>query len=417
MAFFTGVSHPLTYTSSGGAAAEDDAALERRIELMHRCGVEWILCDVPFPFDGAPATPSADYLSFKKLIARWKASGFSVLGVTPYPAGFADGWNADVGTPGSERFLRAYHDACRFLASELADTVSAWLIANQLNLERFRRPLTERQAISFVVAGGVGVKAGNPRALVGVNMFGFDKSALAMYARLYPNQRIDFDYVGSNGFFGTFDPGGPESWHEKLAILKGITKKPVIVLECGYPSRGDVMAPEEHTGGLVHHELKKLPFAWGSGHTPQIQAEYLQRVFWTLRNTPDVLGAFWFCWTDRPQCWNCGQPDCPAGTAHGLVDLQQKPKPAFEAFARAARGEFEPASLYPDEEALASNDTSVLKERLSTALARGASLEGEIAYLRKSLLLSRERTRRAERPTFARMLSWLLRDGNGPGLE
>jgi len=404
---FFGVSHPLDYTARGGAREESDEAFAARMQMMRACGIQRILCDVPFPFAGEVGTVSETFTGFKTLIDKWHDAGFDVLGVTPYPAGFEDGWDESGGEPGSDAFYATYERACEFLARELAGGVGTWLIANQLNLDRFRRPLDEDGAIHFMLAGGAGVKRGSPSALVGVNMFGFDAGALRMYAKLYPNPRVEFDYVGSNGFFGTFDPGGPEQWHGKLAILRAITRKPVIVLECGYVSRGEVMVPQERAGPKTHHELKKLPHVWGSGHTPEEQARYLERVFWAFKNTPDLLGAFWFAWTDRPKCWNCGQSDCPAGTANGLIDLDGNPKPAYHAFARAARGEFDLAALYPEEPTLACDDTEALRTRLAAALGRIDSLQGELAYLERALDLSRKRVKKAERPIAFRALDWL----------
>ena len=50
---FFGVSHPLDYTSNGGVAAESDDRFAARMKLMRECGIERILCDIPFPFSGA----------------------------------------------------------------------------------------------------------------------------------------------------------------------------------------------------------------------------------------------------------------------------------------------------------------------------------------------------------------------------
>lgn len=392
MGFYLGVSHPLRYTDEGDVAREDEGRLARRLALMRACGVGWILCDMPFPFEGGSGgarfkTTTEAFRHFVELVSRWTDAGFKVLGVSPYPAGFEGGWKVDLGKPGSSRFLRTYGEACRFLAQEFGGAVSAWLVANQLNLERFRRPLTEKQALAFLKRGGAGLKRGNPSALVGVNMFGFGESALRMYSALYPNDEVDFDYVGTNGFFGTFDPGGPTEWHGKLALLGETTGKPVIVLEFGYASAGDVMVPAERASGRTHHEFKKLPHVWRLGHTPENQAAYLEEAFWIFTNTPSVLGAFWFSWSDREKCWNCGQADCPAGTANGLVDVNEEPKPAYLAFARVARGEFDPRSLYPDEPALREAGPEELRLEIARRIVRNEALRAEAEYLRGVLRL------------------------------
>jgi hypothetical protein len=380
---FAGVSHPLDYTDDGGVREEPPERLAMRLEAMRRAGVQWILCDVPFPFEDRIGRTSAAYAGFAGLIASWNAAGFKVLGVTPYPAGFAAGWKIDAGRPGSRRFMKTYEEACRFLARELAPGVSTWLVANQLNLERFRRPLSERQALEFAARGGAGLKSGSPSAQVGVNMFGFDEAALRMYAALYPNRAVEFDYVGTNGFFGTFDPGGPREWVPKLALLRALTARPAIVLECGFASRGEVMVPAERASGVTHHVLKKLPHVWGAGHTPEVQARYLEEAFWVFSCVPGVLGAFWFCWSDRRTCWNCGQADCPAGTSNGLVDVDENPKPAYEAFARASRGSFDAGVVLAADPAPADDDPARARLGAARLAVEAEALRRELAELRR----------------------------------
>ena len=409
MSCFLGVSHPLRYTSLGDVAPEDDQVLEERIDLMRRAGVEWILCDIPFPFEGAVGRASPAFRNFAAVLDRWHGAGFKVLGVTPYPAGFEEGWKIEAGRPGSRGFLDIYEEVCRFVAAEYAETVGAWVIGNQLNLERFRRPMTEAEALELMKRGGAGVKRGNAEALAGVNMFGFDRTALRMYSRLYPNDAVEFDYVGTNGFFGTFDPGGPDTWHEKLALLKELTGRPIIVLECGYPSRGECMTDDERASGRTHHEYGKLPYVWRDAHSPEEQAAYLERAFWILTGSPDVKGAFWFSWFDRPKCWNCGRADCPAGTANGLVDLDEKPKPAYHAFGRVARGEFDVRALYPEEPAFSHSEASRRDTAIARKLLESDRLRAEVACLRRIISSRDARLERMRASLPFRLLRFLMR--------
>jgi hypothetical protein len=408
MSCFIGVSHPLRYTTGGDVAREEDDAVEARIDLMQRAGVEWVLCDVPFPFEGAVGRASDAFRSFGELLDRWRGAGLKVLGVTPYPAGFEEGWKIDAGRPGGAKSLPIYEEACRFLAAEYAETVGAWVIGNQLNLERFRRPMTEAEALELMKRGGAGVKRGNPDALTGVNMFGFDNAALRMYSRLYPNDSVEFDYVGTNGFFGTFDPGGADTWHEKLALLKEMTGRPVIVLEFGYPSRGECMTEDERASGRTHHEFGKLPFVWREGHLPEEQAAYLERAFWIFTGSPDVKGAFWFSWFDRARCWNCGGTECPAGTANGLVDVNEKPKPAYHAFGRVARGEFDVRALYPDEPAFSDGRVGEEAVALARRFLDNERLRAEAACLRQMLGSRDARLEKLRASPGFRMLRFLM---------
>ena len=316
MKFFMGVCHP-----------------RQRLDLMQQAGVEWVRCDVPFPFEDKVGNVSQKFRNFTEQVHTWNRAGFRVMGITPYPRG----WNVDAGTSGSSHFLHVYEEACKFMAQEFGDIVQGWQISNELNLESFRHPLTEEQALAFAKQGGSGVRRGNTSALVGVNMAGFGKSALRMYSELYPNNDVEFDYIGTDGYFGSWEAGGPESWHEKLALLHEKTGKPIIIQEFGYASKGDVMTPEERTAGKSPHELKKWGHAWCDGHTPEVQAAYLEETYRIFIDTSTVLGAIWYCWSDHEKCWNCGAPDCPCETAWGLVDVNEVPKPAYYAFSHVAK--------------------------------------------------------------------------------
>ena len=316
MDFFIGVCHP-----------------RKRLDLMNQAGVQWLRCDVPFPFEDKVGNVSQHFKDFHNQVSIWNKAGFKVMGVTPYPRG----WKLDAGETGGTKFLEIYKEACRFMAQELGDMVPGWQISNELNLELFRHPLTEEQAIAFAKYGGAGIRQGNASALVGVNMAGFGESALRMYAELYPNNEVEFSYVGTDGYFGSWEDGGPDDWHEKLAILHEKTGKPIIVQEFGYASKGEVSTPEEKASGKDNHELKKWSYAWREGHTPDVQAEYLEETYSIFMKTPTVLGAIWYCWSDHEKCWNCGAEDCPCETAWGLVDVNEVPKPAYHAFSRIAK--------------------------------------------------------------------------------
>lgn len=319
MSFFMGICHP-----------------RKRLDLMSEAGVQWVRSDVPFPFDGKVGDVSQGFRSFAGRVSEWNKAGFKVMGITPYPRG----WKVEAGAPGSSEFLEVYEEACRFLAEELGEMVAGWQISNELNLEQFRHPLTEEQALDFAKYGAAGVKKGNPSSLMGVNMAGFGESALRMYAELYPKKgkpAVEFDYVGTDGYFGSWQEGGPDNWHHELDLLHKETGKPIIIQEFGYASSGDVMTPAERASGKNPHELKKWAHSWDAGHTPEVQAAYLEETYRIFMDTPTVLGAIWYCWSDHERCWNCGAADCPCETAWGLVDVDEVPKPAYYAFKRMNR--------------------------------------------------------------------------------
>lgn len=68
---------------------------------------------------------------------------------------------------------------------------------------------------------------------------------------------------------------------------------------------------------------------WGKGHTPEAQADYVIRCQEIFAQHPNVIGNFFFRWSDAETCWQCGEPDCPAECAWGCVDTHENPKPAY----------------------------------------------------------------------------------------
>jgi len=300
----------------------------QRLDMIKAAGIDWVRSDVPFPWAGDEGEISDRYKQFCAAAAKWHQAGLKAMGITPYPRD----WQVPAGEPGSSEFLDLYRRACEFLARNLRGTVDGWQICNELNLPDFRRPLTEEQAIAYAKAGGAGVRVGNPGALVGVNMAGFGASAMRMYEALYPNEAVDFDYIGTDGYFGSWEPGGPESWPEKLDRLHAIAGVPIIIQEFGYSSAGGLLTEEERASGADFHKAKKWGYAWGGGHTPGVQAEYVRQILPVFARHAQVKGAFFYCWSDHERCWQCGEPDCPCETAWGLVTVDEKPKPAYFAF-------------------------------------------------------------------------------------
>ena len=69
----------------------------------------------------------------------------------------------------------------------------------------------------------------------------------------------------------------------------------------------------------------------GKGHTPEEQARYISECLPVFAEHPDVIGNFFFRWSDAPFCWQCGEANCPAECEWGCVDCDQKPKPAYYA--------------------------------------------------------------------------------------
>ncbi len=322
------------------------------VEQMREAGIGWIRLDFGFPFSGRIGGELTEqYMHQRQDAADIAGKGLNVMGVTPL-AGVAvrkrsrggrmtlkwENWLPEwCGEPGSEKFLRMYEEACAWLGEDLKRFVRAWQVTNEQDIEQFAGPLNPRQACALIVHGARGLKSADPSLLVGQNPAGADK-AYYFYGRLYGEDDGLLDYCGIDGYYGTWAPGGPDAWAGRIAELHALTGRKVLINEWGFSSAGKAMSARDKASGRSVCELQKWGHTWGAGHTPEGQAEFVKGAFKAFRSQRDaLLGAFFYRWEDQERCWQCGQEDCPAETAWGLVDIDGRPKPSLRAFANGVR--------------------------------------------------------------------------------
>lgn len=351
--------------------------LRRRVDLFRDAGLGWARLPMDSWFE--PGTDRPDRKAFRALRETYRPyieAGTRFVGISPNPKALA------IGDVGSKAWFRTFREACRVAASELGDVIPAWQIGNELNNYVFRQPMkTNADAAQFIAECGQGLREGDSSALLGVNMAGFGPGALDLYERVYGSQSVcQLDYVGADGYFGSWSTGGPKDWYEKLDLLDRLGHgRPIVIHEFGFGGSGEVRQPDDllrfvqsrgyasvadvaarpgpfldsvapkiraymaslpsefflpELQGIGVHVLKKWPYTWGSGHSPETQAVYLEQTLQIFLSDARVTGVFIYCWSDHETCWFCGEPDCPLETAWGLVDTRENPKPAYWAVKR-----------------------------------------------------------------------------------
>ncbi len=320
--------------------------------LMREAGIGWVRQDFSVPFeDRLYGDVTQKYREETAQAEAWRGKGLEVMGVSPLPGigtyapdvqgrmqlawrDLLPGW---FGEPGTGRFLRSYEASCAWMAHDLRGVVTAWQVANELDVRQFAGPLDLRQACELVVAGARGLKTADPSLFVGPNTGG-SPEAHFLYGRLYPAGDGPIDYCGVDQYYGTWQPGGPDLWGERIAGLARLTGAPILVNEWGFSSAGEVMTEEERRSGGPNCQRRKWRHSWGTGHTPEGQAEFVRVAFEAFLSQRQALaGVFFYRWEDQKQCWQCGSPDCPVETRWGLVDLDGKPKPSYSAFREGVR--------------------------------------------------------------------------------
>jgi hypothetical protein len=313
--------------------------------LIKAAGIGWIRQDFPFPFAERIGGTLADgYMKAKAEAQGWAAKGMRLMGVTPLHG--VGGYKADVsgkyqfiwndflpaymGGLNSEEFSRNYQELCAFLAADLIGIVQMWQISNELNIPMFAGPLSYYNGCELILHGAMGLKQSDPSLIVGPNS-ALPNMRYYFYGRLYADPRATYlDYVGIDGYYGTWDPGSPQSWDTALTELYDLTRVPMLVNEWGYSSAGGMMSVEHSQSSIPECQVKQWRHAWGEGHTPASQAAFVRDTMGIFhKHRKHLLGAFFYRWEDQEACWQCGSPDCPVETAWGLVDRQGQPKPSF----------------------------------------------------------------------------------------
>lgn len=319
--------------------------------LMKEAGIQWVRAGFHFPFsDQIGGNLTEDYQKDKTEAAAWIARGFKVMGTTPMlgigtnqPDAqgkkhlvWQDGLPAWLGKPGTQQYFQQYAEVCAFLAHDLRGVVPAWQIGNELDVPQFAGPLNLEQACELVLQSAVALKSVDHSLLVGTNAAGAPYSYY-QFGRLYHDPRIQLDYCGIDQYYGSWQDGGPNLWSARIAELYAVTQTPVFVNEWGFSSAGAAMTPEEKHSvtfeGTAPCEYKRWLYTWSSGHTRENQAEYIRQAMdCFIEHRDKLLGICFYRWEDQPTCWQCGSSDCPMETAWGLVDMDNKPKPAFYEF-------------------------------------------------------------------------------------
>ncbi len=323
------------------------------LDMLKAAGIEWVREGVGYPFmDRRGGELSPGYVKVRESIRSYAAAGIKVMASALQPGSALrepgpDGnlvfkWHSRYpewyGELGSEKFQRAFEETAAWLAGDLKGLVQAWQVGNEMDWVQFAGPLNPKQACDLILAGARGIKSADRGALVGHNMAGCDKAYFFFGYLFSKENRPLMDYCGIDGYYGTWGPGGPEDWADRIKELHDLTGAPVILNEWGFASAGGIMSEEERKSGLSTCQLKKWAHSWGPGHTPAGQADFVKRAFAAFALRRDVLlGQFYFRWADQENCWQCGQPDCPAETAWGLVDREGKPKPSYAAYREGAR--------------------------------------------------------------------------------
>ena len=324
-----------------------------RFDLLRDLGVQWVRQGYVFPFaERGSERPSDAFLRSEEQVETYLREGFQVLASFPGPGSMRyapeEGKTVYVrampewmGEVGSADYQKALFDAAQWLAERTKGKITYWQVANEPDIDIFYGPLTKDQNIGFLMTAARGLLAGNPDAKPGINLGYINDYARLLMREMYAIPDSPFAYLGIDGYMGSWQLGGPETWVSYIDETARLSGKPILINEWGFSS---LQWGEKYTDlerkNFYNQQVcyyKHWQYTWGKGHTPEEQARYVRLCQKIFADHPAVIGNFFFRWSDAPTCWQCGEPDCPAECAWGCVDVDQNPKPAYYALQEGKR--------------------------------------------------------------------------------
>jgi hypothetical protein len=324
-------------------------------DLIRAAGIEWLRASFRFPFaDPIGGGHGAGFIENLAHAQELRERGFQLVGKVFGPGSSrydpetkSTHWMWALpewaGTFESDTFYETYGAACEEIGRQTMGLVDLWEIGNEPDIEIFTGPLSHGQVIRFLLAGARGIVRGNPKAQCGINI----GSPTQLHAGtnhwliegLYNIPDGPLDYVGIDGYFGSWQPGGPESWPPYIDLAHELTGRPVLINEWGYASLGTPIEDFDDRLRPGYNQTvcqnKAFRHAWHGVHDERTQAEFIRRCHKIFAEHPHVMGSVFFKWGDDKNCWQCGDERCPAECAWGFVDVEGKPKAAYYAFKEA----------------------------------------------------------------------------------
>ena len=346
---------------------------------IKEANLNWVRFDIPYPYD-EQGELSSSYLSFRQRAQGYNDNNIKVMAITPYPRDYVN----DGADPRTEHGAKKVVEVTRFIINDIKDFVHGIQITNEMGMAHFTMPLTTQEGAKFIAMQLKGIDDIKGDLIVGFNAAGVN---LNIYLPLIPYRKY-IDYVGIDLYEGSFGPGSFEMFYTILHLVHSMFKKPVIIQEFGYMSKGRIITHEvkqevlEGYGYLSEQEARDdivtlvqeklsdgfrnsivagypdfadweyalfetanylhfyegLPENYlikGYPHTPQGQADFYTKIIPDLQNISYIAGLFIYSYYDAPICYHCGSSTCPIETGWGLVDSNGEANPSYYAVKEA----------------------------------------------------------------------------------
>lgn len=328
--------------------------IEDGYEEILSLGFKWTRMEICFPWkDKMFGTLSEAYQRDKEEIRKAKEAGMLVMPSTPGMGGYFydpdrdetyyhDAWPAFVGEKGTEEYFRNVAATTEFICKDLGDLAGDfWQCMNEIDIPTFSGDYSREVTTGTARASAEGIVRANPNAKCGINLSRYHEEGLEIADMVYAPGH-SFGYIGDDQYFGSWQGKTVESWNDVIEALYERYQLPVLANEWGY-SAGGAVKEERPDPALLPPGIPDVCFekSWyhsvEGGHTEEVQAEYLRRGLEIFAENPHVIGSFMFCFKDPHRCYHCGESDCPSECYWGIVDVEGKPKKAYDVVKKAIR--------------------------------------------------------------------------------
>lgn len=332
------------------------------IKQMKEAGLNYARNYCVFPWaDKSMKTLDTYYVEFKKSVKQHADLGIQTLGVIQNPGQMGGD------SEGQVSYLRQYPDwmgptdqdyyfeilaiACEFIAKDMKNDIIYWQIANEQDNEAFIGELTLEQNERWMLVAANAVKRGNPNAIIGTNMSCINEKkdnheiggyTLELINKIYNCENSLYDFLGIDGYFGSWTPGGAESWVKYIDDAYAACHKPILIQEWGYSTLQEGPERTEEDKNRFFNTDVCRNRSWGMDglhlwngqpHSEELQCEYIKQCAKIFFEHPHCIGQMFFQWTDQQVCWQCGSAECPAECGWGCIHADETPKPGYYALA------------------------------------------------------------------------------------
>ena len=309
-------------------------------KMLKDSGVTYVRIVFSYPYMADGITPNAGYMTAKRCAQVCYDAGLKIMAQSIWPGGMA--YNATTGqvqwTSNLPEVYEDYDDdyfykmvkaAYKYVAKDIKDICSTWLVSNEPDISTYTGPMTVDQIVRYIESSAEGIKEGNPAASCGVNMLVevWEEYSLKIVRQLYDEDSV-LDWMGLDGYYGTLQEGGPETWEYYINTFYEAAGVPIVITEYGYSS-------------AEYDPKNTCKFQW-EGHGargPEVQGEYIKACLELFAKHPEVLGSFWYALSDDDPtgvCWECGDPECNLYSSWGLLSHDNTPKPALGGLSEGA---------------------------------------------------------------------------------